>query len=93
MGKSRSYEIIEFRKLIMNQIVQSKELVKLLGEENSEYPEDTIPYTRVFPHEYIPDKILETDRFINFEISAALDQTNRTFIFLCCLSSRRYTIC
>ena len=35
MGKSRSYEIIEFRKLIMNQIVQSKELVKLLGEENS----------------------------------------------------------
>ena len=35
MGKSRSYEIIEFRKLIMNQIVQSKELVKLLDDPDS----------------------------------------------------------
>lgn len=79
MGKSRSYEIIEYRKKIMTEICMSKEIVKLLGCEDEEYPEDIIPYKWVFPHEYIPDTIKETDRFINFEISATLDTRNNVF--------------
>lgn len=79
MGKSRSYEIIEYRKKIMTEICRSNEIVKLLDCEDEEYPEDIIPYKWVFPHEYIPDTIKETDRFINFEISATLDTRNNVF--------------
>jgi len=79
LGKARSYEIIEYRKLIMKEICQSEELVKLLGESDEEYPEDIIPYKWCFPHEYIPETITKTDRFINFEISANIDNRNNVF--------------
>lgn len=79
MGKARSYEIIEYRNKIMAQICMSKELVKLLGCADEEYPEDIIPYKWSFPHEYIPDTIAATDRFINYEISATIDTRNNVF--------------
>lgn len=63
----------------MSEICKSKELVKLLRCENEEYPEDVIPYKWSFPHEYIPDTIIETDKFINFEISATLDTRNNVY--------------
>lgn len=76
MGKARSYEIVEYRKKIMNAICKSPELVKLLGEESSEYPEETIPYNKVFPYEFIPETIQETDRYINFELQTYYDEFN-----------------
>lgn len=79
MGKARSYEIIDYRNKIMDAIVSSSELVKLLGEENSEYPEDVIPWKWVFPHEFIPEVITETNRYINFEISANIDSRNNVY--------------
>ena len=45
MKKTRSSEMIEYRNIIMNEICQSKELVKLLGYEGEEYPETKIPFT------------------------------------------------
>ena len=79
MGKARSYEIIEYRGKIMTEICKSKGLVKLLGCANEKHPEDIIPYKWSFPHEYIPDTIAETDKFINFEISATLDTRNNVY--------------
>lgn len=79
MGKAKSYEIIEYRKLIEREICKSSEIIKLLGCENEEYPEDIIPYKYSFPHEYIPETITKTDRFINYEISAALDTKNNVY--------------
>lgn len=63
----------------MREICKNKELVNLLGESDEEYPEDVIPWKWVFPHEYIPDTITETDRFINFEISADWDSKNNVY--------------
>ena len=63
----------------MSEICQSKEIVKLLGCENEEQPEEVIPYKWSFPHEYIPDTITKTDRFINFEISATIDPKNNVY--------------
>ena len=79
MGKSRSYEIIEYRKAIEKEICKSHELIKLLGCEKEEYPEDVIPYKYSFPHEYIPETVTETKKFINYEISAVIDPRNNTF--------------
>lgn len=79
MGKGRSYEIIEYRRRIMAEICSSENIIKLLGCEDEEYPEDYIPYKWVFPHEYIPEAIKETDRFINFDIKAKIDHRNNVF--------------
>lgn len=79
MGKARSYEIIEYRKKIMELICKSEELLKLLGEEKSPRPTKTIPYIKCFPHEYIPETIDSTDRYLNFDIRATLDHKNNVY--------------
>lgn len=63
----------------MDEICKSKELIKLLGCATEEYPEDIIPYKYSYPHEYIPETIVKTDKFINFEISAYLDARNNVY--------------
>ena len=63
----------------MTEICTSEEIVKLLGCENEKHPEEVIPYKWSFPHEYIPDTITQTDRFINFEISATIDPKNNVY--------------
>lgn len=97
MGKSRSYEIIEYRKKIMSEICKCKPLVKLLGCEDEEYPERYLPWRYVFPHEHVPETVIVTDRFINFDISAYLDYRNNVyknltiqFYALCHIDAIRY---
>lgn len=79
IGKSRSYEIIEYRKLIERQICTSPEIIKLLGCENEEYPEDIIPYKYSYPHEYIPGTQSETKRYINYDMRSSIDPRNNTY--------------
>lgn len=63
----------------MAELCMSPEIVKLLGCEDEENLEDIIPYNYSFPHEYIPETINETKRFINFEIKARIDPRNNVF--------------
>lgn len=63
----------------MRELCSDPEIVKLLDASDEEYPEDVIPYNCSFPHEYIPETITKTERFINFEISAVLDDRNNVF--------------
>lgn len=79
MEKSRSYEIIEYRKKIEQALYTSPEIIKLLGCEKEECPEDIIPYNYSFPYEYIPGTQDEAKRFINYEISAAIDPNNNLY--------------
>lgn len=79
MGKAKSYEIVEYRRKIIDAICESPELVKLLGEEKAKDPEDAILWKWVFPHEFIPETITETNRYINFEISATIDSKNNVY--------------
>lgn len=90
MGIAKSYEIIEYRKKIMQILCTDTEILKLLGEDKESHPEDTIPYNKVWPHEYIPETITETERMINFELSASLDPKNNVlndltiYFFIAC---------
>lgn len=79
IGKARSYEMIDLRKKIISMIVDSPELVHLLGEDDSDDPSESIPFNKVFPHEYIPEVITETKRFLNFEINAYSNGTNDVY--------------
>ena len=78
MGKSRSYEVVEYRKSIQNKLCRDPEILKLLDEQSNEHPEDTIPFNKVYPHEYIPDTITETKRIICFDMRADIDSRNKT---------------
>lgn len=63
----------------MGFIVKSEKLKELLGEDKSEYPEDTIPFNKSYPHEYIPDRVNSTKRFINYDIDSSVDYRNNTY--------------
>lgn len=67
----------------MKQLCLSDEVVELLGfkyEPDSEiYPEDILKYSKIFPHEYIPETITKTERYINFDLKATLDTTNTVY--------------
>ena len=78
MGKARSYEIIEYRKIIMNELCRDAEILKLLDAAELKHPEDALPYDKIFPHEYIVDEIELTKRLICFDIRADLDIRNKT---------------
>lgn len=75
IGKPRSYEVIEYKNKIINEICSSEELRKLLGCEE----EENIPYRYSFPHEYIPEAFTGSERYINFDIGTAVDPANNTF--------------
>ena len=78
LGKARSYEIIEYRKKIMDSLCRDKEILKLFNATNLKHPEDELPYHKFYPHEYIPETITSTERFICFDIRATHNTQNRT---------------
>ena len=65
--------------MIERQICTSPEIIKLLGCENEEYPEDIIPYKYSYPHEYIPGTQSETKRYINYDMKSSIDPRNNTY--------------
>lgn len=79
ISKARNRELTNYRNKIMHEICSSEELVRLLGCGEETDPEEMIPFRHSFPHEYIPDTFTGTERYINFDISAAVDPTNNTF--------------
>lgn len=78
MGKTRSYEIKEYRQKIMDILCESDRVCTLLGVDKKE-AYHLLPFHKSFPHEWIPDVQTQTDRFINFEISATKNVINDVF--------------
>lgn len=70
-----------YKNEIMNEICGSEELRKLLNCEEG----DRIPFRYSFPFEYLPGTFSGTERYINFDISTAIDPVNNTF--------RNLTVC
>lgn len=78
MARARSYDVIEYRKIIMNKIFANEKIVELFGVDYEEAA-DELSYHYVFPHEFIPDTVTKTDRFLNFELAANIDPRNNTY--------------
>ena len=89
MGTSRSHEIKEFRSKILRLLVSNTAIAELMGITVDKAPE-VLPYKYISPCEPVPDVILETDRFINYDMEVYLDKKNNTFkdidifFFICC---------
>lgn len=78
MGRGRSHEIIEYRNKIMDFLLTSEDIVSLMGS-TLDKSVDELPYKRMFPHERTPGTITNTDKHINFEISAVYDKENKVY--------------
>lgn len=78
MAKARSYDVIEYRNKITKALLSNKNIVELLGSNLDAAP-DVLPYNRMYPHEFIPETITETKKFLNFELRANIDPRNRTY--------------
>lgn len=79
MGNTESFGMGEYRNKIMEAIVHNEILVRLLEEDLSGHPEDTIPYIKSYPYEFIPGKTAEHGKFINYELHATIDEKNKTY--------------
>lgn len=77
IGKSRSYDIIEYRNEIKNAMFGDPDFLELF-KDKCEYPEDLF-YKNVNPHEFIPETVTETDRYVNYDMRADIDPRNNTF--------------
>ncbi len=78
MGRGRSHEIIEYRNKIMNFLLTSEDIVSLM-ETTLDRAIDDLSYKRIFPHERVPGTITDTNKYINFEISAVYDKENKVY--------------
>lgn len=78
MAKARSYDVIEYRNKITQALLSNENVVKLLGSNMNDAPDD-LPYKSVYPHEFVPETTEETDKFLNFELRANIDLRNKTY--------------
>ncbi|WP_206459447.1 hypothetical protein [Anaerovorax sp. IOR16] len=76
MGKSKSYEVIEYRDLIKKYLLESDSICELLG--NTESPQ-SLWHNAIYPYEFIPDTTETKKSFINFELRTDSDVMNPTY--------------
>ena len=79
MENTKNYDMSEYRNKIMHAIVSNENMVRLLEEDPTGHPEDTIPYSKAYPYEYIPDETAESGKYISFELHATTDEKNKLF--------------
>lgn len=78
IGKARSYEIIEYRKKIMDELCTNSEILKLLDAADTGDPGAVIPFNKAYPYEYVPEEDAEPGRLICFDIQSGIDSKNKT---------------
>lgn len=77
--KTKSCDMITYRKIIMNTLCRSETLAVLLQGAKETSQADTLPYKRIFPYEYLPDALTEADRFLCFELSTTVNSKNSIY--------------
>lgn len=62
-------EFYNYKNLLMKEICSNKEIVKLLlGKDDAVVPCVDLPYSQVFPYEYLPETVDNAQTFICFDV-------------------------
>lgn len=62
-------ELKEYRSTIMKQLCSNQKIVDLINyKSNSQIPDRSLMYTKIFPYAYTPDVVKDTGTFICFRI-------------------------
>lgn len=77
MGKSRSYEVIEYRNKIISSLISSPKVLNLF--DTSYEDSASLIYSKIFPYENIPEVITKQERCICFDLRTTLDNFNPTY--------------
>lgn len=70
-------EFYDYKNLLMKEICGNEEIVKLVtGNNQAAVPNHDLPYSQVFPFEYVPKTVDEGKTFICFDVDIArVDRT------------------
>lgn len=72
-------EFFDYKNKLMEDICSNAEIVKLITDNNdSPVPNKNLPYSRVFPYEFVPETVDDGQTFICFDVDIA-DVINKTF--------------
>ena len=72
-------EFFDYKNKLMEDICSNAEIVKLITDnEHSPVPNKSLPYSRVFPYEFVPETVDDGQTFICFDVDIA-DVVNKTF--------------
>ena len=72
-------DFFDYKNRLMQDLCKSREIVTLVTDnQDSDVPNHTLPYSQVFPYEYIPETVNDGQTFICFDVDIASVE-NKTF--------------
>lgn len=72
-------ELFDYKNLLMRELCSNEKIIKLvIGEDEVPVPHLELPYTRIFPYEYLPETVDDADTYICFDVD--IDVENKTFL-------------
>lgn len=72
-------EFFDYKNLLMKEFCSNANIVRLITDKNdAAIPNHTLPYSQIFPYEYIPETIDDGQTFICFDVDVA-EVANKTF--------------
>jgi hypothetical protein len=73
------HELTDYRKVIMKLLCSDQKIVDLINDKSdSQVPDRSLMYSRIFPYAYTPDTTKETDTYVCFRIYVP-EVFNKTF--------------
>ena len=72
-------EFFDYKNLLMKELCSNEAIVKLVtGNENADVPNHGLPYTQIYPFEFVPETVGEGKTFICFDVDI-MSVPNKTF--------------
>ena len=74
-------EFYDYKNRLMMDLCSNQEIVSLVtGKEDPEVPDRTLPYTQIYPFQYIPETENNARTFVCFDVDI-LKAPNKTFFY------------
>lgn len=62
-------ELFDYKNLLVQTLCSDEEIVKLVtGKDDPKVPNHELPYTQIFPYEYVPETVAEGNTFICLDV-------------------------
>lgn len=75
------HEFYNYKNELMKDICSNPTIVKLLTENNNpDVPNHVLPYTQVYPYEFVPETVSEARSFICFDVDI-MKAPNKTYYY------------
>lgn len=72
-------EFFEYKNFLMKLLCSDEAVVRLMtASEEAAVPNHTLPYTQIFPYEFVPETVDKATTFICFDVDI-VDVMNRTY--------------